>query len=193
MIRKVKKAHLTVAEGRRAFENGNYVDAANTLVPLARKGDESAQYYVALMCHQGKGLPENKAAAMGWARKAAGQGNAPAEALIGLMYAQGHGVLRDDAEAVRWFQRAAEHGNGPGQMKLGMCYMCGQGLPVDYVKAYMWFHLAVSHSTGHDQASSRDLRDTHATMHLTPAQIEEARRSAHEWKQQKARPNFFRA
>jgi uncharacterized protein len=120
MIRDVKKTHLTLDEGRRAFESGNYAEAVKTLLPLARKGDASAQYYVALMCHQGKGLPESKAAAMGWARKSAGQSNAPAEALIGLMYSQGHGVHRDDEETVRWFQGAADHGSPSGQMKLGM-------------------------------------------------------------------------
>jgi len=181
----VKSDRATLNAGRQAIDQGNYGAAVMELLPLARKGNSSAQYYIAWMIHQGKGLPENNTAALAWARKAAAQGNADAEALIGLLYAQGQGVSRDDVEAARWFEKAALQGNWAGQMKMGMCHLCGLGLPMDGLKAYMWFELAVARSTGHDQMINRHLRDVLATMHLTPAQIAEARRLAQAWKPRK--------
>jgi uncharacterized protein len=180
----VRTAHAILNAGRKALEDGDHRTAVAELLPLARKGNASAQYYIGLMCHQGKGLPEDNSAAAGWARKAAAQGNAEAEALLGILYAQGQGVRRDDVEAARWFQKAALQGNWMGQMKMGICHMCGLGLPLDYLKAYMWFDLATSRSTGHDQMLNRNLRDIFAAMHLTPAQIEEARHLARRWKSQ---------
>jgi TPR repeat protein len=171
--------------GRQAIAKTNYAMAVTELLPLARKGNASAQYYLAWMSHQGRGLPENSSAALAWARRSAAQGNADAEFLIGLLYAQGKGVARDDVEAARWFQKAGAQGNWSGQMKTGMCHMCGLGLPLDYMKAYMWFELAASRSTGHDQMLNRNLRDVHAARNLTPVQIEEAQRLARGWKPQK--------
>jgi len=181
----VKSDRATLDAGRRALDKGSYAAALTEFLPLARKGNATAQYYLAWMSHRGKGLPENYSAALAWARKAAAQGNADAETLIGLLYAQGQGVPRDDAEAARWFQKAALQGNWSGQMKTGMCHMCGLGLPVDCLKAYMWFDLAVSRSTGHDQMLNRNLRDVFAAMNLKPAEIAEAQRLARAWKPQK--------
>jgi uncharacterized protein len=181
----VKSDHAALNAGRQAIEKSNYAAAVTEFLPLARKGNASAQYYLAWMSHQGRGLPENNSAALAWARKAAAQGNTDAEALIGLLYAQGQGVPRDDVEAARWFQKAASQGNWLGQMKTGMCHMCGVGLPVDYLKAYTWFDLATSRSTGHDQMLNRNLRDTFAAMHLSSDQIVEAQRLARGWKPQK--------
>jgi hypothetical protein len=181
----MKSDHAALKDGRQAIEKGNYAAAVTELLPLARNGNASAQYWLAWMSHQGKGLPENKSAALAWARKAAVQGNADAEFLVGVLHAQGLGVARDDVEAARWFQRAGSRGNWSGQMKTGMCHMCGLGLPLDYLKAYMWFELAVAHSTGHDQVLNRHLRDVVAAMQLTPEQIAEAERLARNWKPQK--------
>ena len=167
------------------MDKGDYALAVTEFLPLARKGNASAQYYLAWMSQQGRGLPENKTAALVWARRAAAQGNAEAQALIGFLYAQGHGVAQDDVEAARWFEKAALQGNWRGQMKMGMCHMCGLGLPLDYKKAYMWLDLAASRSTGHDQMVNRSLRDIHAAMYLTPEQIAEAQRLARGWKPQK--------
>ena len=171
--------------GRVAIDKGNYALAVTEFLPLARKGNASAQYYLAWLSNQGRGVPENNAAALAWARKAAAQGNADAEFLVGMLYAQGKGVERDDVEAARWFQKAAAQGNWSGQMKTGMCHMCGLGLPQDYQKAYMWLDLAAARSTGHNQTVNRNLRDIHAAMYLSPDQVAEAQRLARAWKPQK--------
>jgi len=169
-------------KGQQLFQSGQYARAAKELLPLARKGNATAQYYIARMFHEGKGLPEDNSAAFTWAKKAAEQGDGDGEALLGILYAIGKGVARDDDEAARWFHRAAARGNAIGQSKMGLCHLRGAGVPRDSVKAYMWFDLATSNSGGHDQMCNCDLRDTFATMDLTPAQILLAQKMAHAWK-----------
>jgi TPR repeat protein len=168
--------------GERAFQAGQYDMAAKDLMPLAQRGNATAQYYIARMYQEGKGLPENKKAAFTWAQKAAAHENGDAEALLGVLYAQGRAVPRDDDEAARWFHKAAARGSALGQSKMGMCCLNGIGVPKDSVKAWMWFHLAASQTTGHDNVCNCHMRDTLATLDLTPAQIEEARKMASEWK-----------
>jgi TPR repeat protein len=62
-------------------------------------------------------------------------------------------------------------------------YAEGHGVPQDYVEAYKWLTLAASRSPDSEK-ESRDLaaksRDLLATK-MTPAQIEEAEKLAHEW------------
>jgi TPR repeat protein len=169
-------------KGEQAFQAGDYATAVKELLPLAHSGNATAQYYIARMLQEGKGLPEDKKAAFSWAQKAAAQEDGAAEALLGIIYAQGRGVPRDDNEAARWFHKAAARGNAIGQSKMGMCCLHGVGVPKDSVKAYMWFDLAASASTGHDYVCNCDLRDTIATLGLTPAQIAEAKKQAREWK-----------
>jgi hypothetical protein len=171
--------------GLEAFQRGDYALALKQLVPQARKGDASAQYYVGRMFHEGKGVPEDNAIAFRWTHKAAQRGNSDGEALLGVLYAQGQGTSKDMAEAARWFHKAALKGNALAQCKLGLCNLRGTGVAVDYATAYMWFDVATANSTGHDQMCNCHLRDTFAAANLTPAQIAEAGRRAREFA-----PNF---
>jgi hypothetical protein len=187
----VKPLHPSFRGGQQAYLVGDYAVALENFLPLARRGNAAAQYYLGRMHHEGRGLPEDNRRAFEWARKAAEQGDA--EALLGVLYAQGQGVPKDDAEAALWFHNAAHRGNASGQSKIGMCYLRGIGVPKDCVTAWMWFDLAASQTTGHDQVCNCDLRDTIAALDLTPAQIGEARRMSREWKPENASPltHFF--
>jgi uncharacterized protein len=181
----METAHESLKAGQLAFQDGFYAKAVSELLPLARKGNVPAQYQIARMYHEGKGLPEDNATAFRWAHKAADQGSHDAAALLGVLYAQGQGVAKDDDLAATWFHHAAHWGNPIGQTKMGMCYLRGIGVPKDATQAYMWFDLAAAQTTGHDLTCNCHLRDTLAAMHLTPAQIADAQRLAREWKPEK--------
>jgi TPR repeat protein len=178
--------HSRLKAGQDAFQNGEYDRAVSEFLPLARRGNPVAQYCMARIYHEGKGLPEDNVAAFRWARQSAEHENVEGEALLGVLYAQGQGVARDDDEAARWFHRAAARGNAIAQCKIGLCYLRGTGVTRDYVKAYMWFDLAASHSTGHDQMCNCSLRDTLAAMNLTPDLIAEAKLLALKWKAERS-------
>jgi TPR repeat protein len=104
-------------------------------------------------------------------------GNAIAQYNLGLMYAQGRGVPENQAEALKWFRLAADRGNIDAQTRLGLMYRFGQAVPQDYVRAHMWFSLAAVQGGVSGQAPAREISKL-----MTPAQIAEAQKLAHEWR-----------
>jgi hypothetical protein len=84
---------------------------------------------------------------------------------------------RDYATAARIIRPLAEHGDANAQYNLGVFYDNGLGVPQDKVKAYVWLSLAAAQ--GREGASA--VRDLMARR-MSPAQIAEAQKLAHEWK-----------
>jgi len=56
-------------------------------------------------------VPQDKAEALSWNRKAAEKNNKTAPYRIGLAYLKGEGIAQDKAEAIRWLKLAAERRN----------------------------------------------------------------------------------
>jgi TPR repeat protein len=112
-----------------------------------------------------------------WFRKAADQGDAVAEFLLGSQYANGGGVPKDFSEAMIWFGRAAAQAHPIAMLHLGAMYAEGRGVPQDYVRAHMWFSLAAARG---QQIAVKTVEM--AEQRMTPAQITEAQKLAHEWK-----------
>ncbi len=54
-------------------------------------------------------------------------------------------------------------------------------MPQDYVQAHKWFNLSASRSQGKLHEESVQNRDV-SEQRMTPAQVAEAQRLAHEWK-----------
>ncbi len=173
------------AEGVAAYERGDYATALREFRPLANQGVTAAQFNLALMYSEGKGVPQDYAEAVKWYRKAANQGDANAQFNLGNMYNDGRGVPQDYAEAVKWYRKAAAQGQAHAQNNLGLMYSKGQGVTQDYVRAHMWSNLAASRlpwGTERDKVvKNRDL----LAAKMTPAQIAEAQRLAREWKPKK--------
>ncbi|MFN0043682.1 MAG: tetratricopeptide repeat protein [Alphaproteobacteria bacterium] len=100
------------------------------------------------------------------------------------MYDNGQGVKQDYAEAVTWFRLAADQGFAGAQLNLGLMYSNGRGVAQDHVQAHKWFNLAAARFP----ASETEFRDKVvkgrdlAAAKMTPAQIAEAQKLAHEWK-----------
>jgi TPR repeat protein len=63
------------------------------------------------MCANGRGVPQDDAAAVSWYRKAADQGDADAQVLLGQMYSMGRGVPQDYVIAHMWLNLAAASGD----------------------------------------------------------------------------------
>lgn len=115
-------------------------------------------------------------------RERAASGDADAQFTLGKNYEAGRGGLKKDyAEAARWYLKSAEQGNVYAQASLGILYRAGKGLPQDNVQAEMWFSIAADHAIPGDRDSIAEMRDSVAA-HLTPKQMAEAKRLAHEWK-----------
>lgn len=72
----------------------------------AEDGIARAQYDLAKVYQNGKGVPENAEEALKWFRKAAEQGHMDAQYAVGDAYKNGRGVPQDNAEALKWYRMA---------------------------------------------------------------------------------------
>lgn len=97
----------TLANGLSAFARADHASASRILIPLAERGNPSAQAHLGFMFETGRGVPQNYTEAALWYRRAAEQGNSFAQYSLGLLYDRGHGVPRNIVEASKWLNLAA--------------------------------------------------------------------------------------
>ena len=62
-------------EGVIAYNSGEYEKAFALWEPLAKQGDHRAQYNMAMLYSNGKGVPQSDIEATRWYKEAAAQGN----------------------------------------------------------------------------------------------------------------------
>jgi TPR repeat protein len=120
-------------------EERKFTGEAKALRQRADQGDASAQYELARLYYQGKGLPQDYKQAADWYRKAADQGNPKGQYGIGFMYYYGKGVPQDYAAALGWYRKAAEQGYAKAQYDIGYSYYEGKEVSLDYSEAARWF------------------------------------------------------
>jgi hypothetical protein len=109
-------------------------------------------------------------------------GDVDAEFELGKGYETGRlGLPKDVGQAQLWYRKAAAQDDPFAEASLGILFQFGKGVPRDLVQAYMWYERAISHATPGDRQPIVELRDRVAQQ-LTPQQIAEARRLAHESK-----------
>jgi hypothetical protein len=89
-------------QGVSAFNRQDYMQASRVFIPLAERGNASAQAYLGFMFETGRGVPQNYTEAAMWYRRAAEQGDSLAQYSLGLLYDRGQGVPRDIVEASKW-------------------------------------------------------------------------------------------
>jgi len=77
----------------------------------AEQGDADAQFGLAFLYTDGKGVTQDYKKAVKWFSMAAEQGNTKAQFNLGLLYDKGKGVLEDDILAYAWYNLSAAAGN----------------------------------------------------------------------------------
>ena len=77
----------------------------------ADEGDATAQFLLAGMYVEGKGVPKDASEAVKWYRKAAEQGDDGAQLSLGVCYVTGDGVGKDLAQGFAWFSISDTNGN----------------------------------------------------------------------------------
>ena len=163
-------------------------------------GLAEGQYRLAEIFLEGRGAPQNAAAAVRLYGRAAEGGLADAKYKLGMMYVLGRGVLPNTTEALKWYQQAAEQGVIEAQMAVGSMYATGQFLtttitvPTDYVSAYFWLSLAGAKVPVVDAQrwQATNLREV-IKKEMTLSEIRQAERREHVWYQQAAAPAGPRA
>ena len=104
------KATTGLQAGLDAYQKGDFLVALKKLVPLADKGDATAQLYLGMMNEKGQGVPRNYKRAAVRYRQAAEQGNAEAQRHLGEMYNSGRGVPQNKKIAAEWYRKSSAQG-----------------------------------------------------------------------------------
>ena len=152
-----------------AHEKGDYSTALNIFTSLAEKGDMFAQFNLAKMYREGKGVSKDYKTAVKWFGLSAEQGNAAAQYHLGVAYSFGLGVIPNFEIALEWYTRSAEQGNTFAQHHLSLMYYFGNEVPEDKVYAHMWASLASANGL----EIAEQLRQV-LIEQMTPSQIEAA-------------------
>ncbi|WP_026782031.1 peptidoglycan-binding protein [Pleomorphomonas koreensis] len=116
----------------------------------ATAGDALAAFEVAARFADGRGVPQDLAAALDWYRRAAEAGLAPAQYRIGSLYEKGTGTPRDAKAAAAWYAKAADLGNAKAMHNLAVINAEGSLGSPDYAAAAKWFQ----------EAAERGIRDS---------------------------------
>ena len=174
LVVSVVLARADLKDGKRAYEEGDYVTALKELRPLAEQGNADAQALLGLMYQLGRGIPSDFVQAEKWYKAAAAKGNAQAECQLGSMY-----LKNDTAEGVKLLKLAAQQGFGDAYMILGLAYrnMNTKDLPRDPVQADMWMRLA----SGYGDPLAPSQRKALERL-MTPEQLNKAAEMAAAWK-----------
>ena len=163
--------------GSLAFRSGDFDHAYKEFEPLAKSGDDRAQYLLGVMNREGKGAANDPKAAASWFHRSALQGNDAAQAALGELYEAGEGVLQDHSKAAHWYDMAAEQRNPVAQYHLGHFHEEGLGnKDKDLVEALMWYYLAATQEQPEARAAIANLMPK-----LASKQIAEAEEMARNW------------
>lgn len=102
------------------YIRGDYAAAVNQFREAAEQGDAAAQYNLALMYGNGKGVPQDDTEAMKWYSRSAEQGYAYAQYNLSMVYYFGQGVPQDYVAAYKWLILAADQGEDHAKEALPM-------------------------------------------------------------------------
>ena len=91
----------------------DFYGAADVCEKLAKKNDRNAQFYLATLYFDGKGVMEDNAQAIKWFRKAAQRNHSQAQYNLAIMLASGLGTEADLVEAYAWLKISQKRGYGP--------------------------------------------------------------------------------
>ena len=94
-----------------ALANHDYARAFKEFKILADQGDARSQFNLAVMCKNGKGVPQDYTEAFKWFRMAAEQGHVRAQSNVARMYYDGQGVPKDYVRAYMWANLAGNQGD----------------------------------------------------------------------------------
>jgi TPR repeat protein len=108
----------------------------------ADSGFAEAQYNLAVLYAEGRGVEKNPVAAGEYFLKAAMQGMADAALEYGVMVFRGDGVEKNEEIGAQWLLVSAQRGNVIAQNRVARVLAAGRGLKPDPVEAAKWHMLA---------------------------------------------------
>ena len=145
----------SLAEASRALEAGQYTQAIEILTPLAKDGNQLAQYRLGTMYYNGTGVTEDEKQAIYWWKKAAASGHADSMYQLGTAFLYGSHAAKivpdPDREAAIWYFQAASAGHVEAQYHLGLLFLAGKGVVSSQSESARWLRKAAE--AGHPEAA----------------------------------------
>ena len=133
---------ITLTAALQALERGDFALATPALRTWAEAGDAGAQFALARMYANGRGVPEDGKAAELWYRRAGRLGDARALAELGRLYLDGKKVVQNSREAIKLFEEAASKGGALGALELGLLYYRGEIIQKNHELSFQYFQQA---------------------------------------------------
>ena len=94
--------------GVRAYNDGEFGKAIESLIPLVERGHPGAETMLGVMYLRGQGYPQDVGLAAVWLYKAASKGEPGAQLVLGSQHLFGWGVARNLVRAYVWLTLAAQ-------------------------------------------------------------------------------------
>ncbi|WP_028388068.1 tetratricopeptide repeat protein [Legionella fairfieldensis] len=120
----------------------NYLKAIESYQLAVAKNDEVAEFDLALIYDNGKGVPVNYDKAMQLYTKAANQGYSKAMTQLADLYFNGFGTQRNEQHALELYRKAASLGDGDALYQLGLLSETGVATPLDLSSAINYYSQA---------------------------------------------------
>ena len=105
-------------------------------------GNSEAQYALATMFKEGRGVPKDLNEAMRLMGQASVAGNLDAMVEYAIAQFNGTGIAKNEAAAAQLFLIAARRGSPIAQDRLARILMAGRGMPADATEAIKWHIVA---------------------------------------------------
>jgi TPR repeat protein len=129
---------------------------------------------LARLLDQGIELPQDRAAATAWVRRAAELGDTRAQMMLGERLVEGIGVPRDVSAGLDWVQRAAALGEPMALLKLAREVVADEGAPPDrIILGHAWASLAEERAEGESRAQASAAK-AELAKRLTPTDLSAA-------------------
>ena len=139
----VVDAEKLYQQGIELYNKKFFLQAAQKFREAAKQNYADAQFKLARMYFDGKGVTKDLNQTIKWYRKAAMLGHVEAQFQLAGVYRFGiGGVSKDLAKATQWYQKAAEQGSVEAQLSLGVMYYKGTEIKQDLQQAKKWLSLA---------------------------------------------------
>jgi|GEM_PF-1134937 len=139
--------------GVAAYDEGEFTEAYEHWLPLAKGGDLAAQRNVGHLLRLGLGTAKDPERALYFYERAAEAGMPAAALNAAMMHLGQDGGTRDPRAALPLLEEAAEAGYPLAFFELGQLYETGEGVEKDGIKAGRLYRLAAA--LGHEEARKK--------------------------------------
>lgn len=179
-----------------ASMRGDHETVLQVVRPLAKHGDAEAQMVLGIAYRKGQGVEKDYTKAAEWFWKSAAQDFASAHDFLGDMYWHGWGMPENIDVALGCYLKAADQGYATSQETLSDIYADDDGkVPQDLLEAHKWLSLCIAHTRSprgegdvvtlekltRELVAERREKLARLERDMTPNQVTEAQRLAHEW------------